>query len=111
MRRFLIDYFVLDTLTADLELFRDVVRLINHPEIGWREYHEGLAFEAADVAAALQRCVRDDLVEAHAFSAERGAVESLGRGVPPSGDLERCWFALTDAGRAAHDAWEPPAKA
>lgn len=107
MPRPFIDLCVLDTLAADQEAFRDVVRLLNHDHVGWRDYRGGEAYESAEVAAALVRCIGDGLVEACAFSAETGAVEPFGEGALPTVELTTCRFQLTAHGRAMHAEWAP----
>lgn len=108
MPRPFIDFCVLDVLAADQEAFRDVVRLLNHAHVGWREYRGGEGYEAPEVAAALRRCIHDGLVEACEFSAEQGSVAGLGEGVLPSGELTASRFQLTGRGRLLHANWEPP---
>jgi hypothetical protein len=56
-----IDYYVLDALATDLESLEEILRLVNHPQIGWAA-EAGHPFGRSEVLVVLPRLVRDELV-------------------------------------------------
>ena len=76
MTRADIDYIVLDALANDLESVEDILRLANHPEIGWTELAGGPIAEFS-VLLALPRLVEDGLVRAYVLDASVGQLQDL----------------------------------
>jgi hypothetical protein len=108
MSRAVTDLCVLDTLANDLESLADMLRLLNHPAVGWRDLNGEAPFGREQVVPALLRRIRDDLVEA-CVAAPGGAL--VGIDGPPDGSLHACWFRLTARGRIVHANWTPPGAA
>lgn len=99
-----IDYFVLDALANDLEAVEDIVRLVNHADIGWTDLAGGPIVRSA-VLLALPRLVRDGLVQAYVYAAASPTLEELPVGALPDVPLEDCYFGLTARGRVVHANW------
>jgi hypothetical protein len=99
-----IDLIVLDALANDIEGFSDVLRLVNHPTIGWAD-ELGRDFEPADIALSLVRLIRDGSVEA-CYASDSGT-ELLGAGdrVGPPVPLTDLWYRMTARGRLRHTDW------
>lgn len=108
MTRADIEYIVLDALANDVESVEDVVRLANHPEIGWTDLVGGPILEFS-VVQALPRLIEEGLVRAYTLDATGNHLADLVVGMRPRVPLEECYFGLTAQGRAIHAAWEPPA--
>ncbi|GLC24610.1 hypothetical protein [Roseisolibacter agri] len=107
MTRADIDYIVLDALANDLESVEDILRLANHPEIGWADLAGGAVAEFS-VLLALPHLMEDGLVQAYVLDADEGHLEELPVGTQPSVSLDECYFGLTPQGRLVHASWEPP---
>ena len=103
----MLDLCVLDTLANDLESLEDVLRLLNHPTVGWQHLNGQRDFTREDAVAALLRNIRDDLVEACVYDPEHTALVGSGSGRIPDGSLDDVWFRLTDRGRIVHGNWAP----
>jgi len=104
MTRLAIDYFILDALANDRESFEDILRLVNHPEIGWAS-EAGGPIAAATLLTTLPRLVRDELVQVYVERADRPELEVLAVGRLPSMPLEACYFGLTARGQVVHGSW------
>jgi hypothetical protein len=103
-----IDYFVLDSLSYDLEDIEHILELLNSPsELGWRNLHPQ-PFTRDEVVPVLARLIREDLVEACVPDTAQSALVGAGPRVLPDGSWEDIWFQLTSRGRMVIDAWEPP---
>jgi hypothetical protein len=103
LSRDVMDLYVLDSLANDIESFDDVIRLVNHPEIGWADEF-GRRILAADVLPSLHRLVRDGFVEL--LSEVDGHLTPLPPRSLPVAPLESFWFALTPRGRILHTNWD-----
>ena len=101
-----IDYFVLDALANDLEAVEDIVRLVNHPAIGWTDVAGG-PIERTAVLLALPRLVREELVQVYVHAASAPELEELAVGQMPDVPLDDCYFGLTARGRLVHANWTP----
>jgi hypothetical protein len=99
-------FFILDALANDIESLADIVRLVNHPEMGWAELAGGPISPGA-VAAALPVLVEDDLIEAFAYAELTPELQALPRRRMPVEPLEQCYFGLTGHGREMHTRWQP----
>jgi len=108
MARDTVDYVVLDTVADDLESIDNILHRTNHEEFGWRKLRDGRSFTREELVAALLRLIRDDLVEACAYSEADRALVGMGSRVLPSGDWDALWFRITPHGRISHGSWEPP---
>lgn len=108
MTRADIDYIVLDALANDIESVDDIVRLANHPAIGWTDLVGGPVAEAS-VLLALPRLIGDGLVRAYTLDASGHQLEDAPVGARSPAPLEECYFGLTAEGREVHARWEPPA--
>ena len=98
------DFFVLDTLANDIEGLSDILRLINHSDIGWTAYL-GRGFEVNEVVPALLRLIRHGDVEACAFDERERALVGTGEGVVPAVPMEDLWYRMTERGRVRHGTW------
>jgi len=107
LTRAAVDYFVLDSIANDLESLEDVLRLLNHESIGWREFNGGKAYERVAVVAALTRCVRDGLVIVYTLGESDKALSKLPPGVLPIVSFDECWFGISEPGRLIHANWDP----
>ena len=102
-----VDYFVLDTLANDLEGFAGILRLVNHPDVGWTELL-GRDFEPRDVMPSLLRLIRAGNVEACYQSDSRAELIGAGDRVVPAIPIEDLSFRMTSRGRRLHSNWNPP---
>ncbi len=102
MRRSLAEYAVLDALANDLESLESILRLANHPLVGWQEEH-GREFVRDDIVAALRRLIRDHSVEAFAPTTDGSELATLGLGVLPPSPFDDHWFAMTVRGEPPRD--------
>ena len=107
MARIDIDYYVLDAVANDLESLDDIIRLVNHPDVGWVAA-AGRPISRADIVAALPRLVRDQLVQVYVPSATASEVEALPIGGLQAAPLDGCYFGMTAQGRIVHANWAPP---
>jgi hypothetical protein len=107
MARANIDYYVLDALANDIESVEDIMRLVNHPDVGWAA-EGGQPMTRSDILAALPRLVRDKLTQVYVPSATTSEMEALPIGRLPSAPLESCYFGMTVQGRMVHANWAPP---
>jgi hypothetical protein len=108
MSRSRLDYFVLDALAHDVESFEDVVRLVNHPELGWQTEHGG-PITPPELGATLRRVVADELVEVLLADGPGATLRPCGPTQwPPSAPVEDLWFRLTQRGSILHANWEAP---
>lgn len=108
MTREQIDFFVLDTLSNDIEALENVLDMLNSAtEMGWRDQHDG-PFTRQEVIPALLRGVREGNIEICVYSEEQKALVDVGEHVIPAMPLETVWFRLTDRGKVVLDNWEPP---
>ncbi len=98
------DLFVLDTLANDLEGFGDILRLINHDQVGWSDLL-GRRFEVSDVLTTLLRLIRGGDAEVCVESREGSGLVPAGPGVVPDAPLEEQWFRMTNRGRMRHRSW------
>ena len=102
-----IDLYALDALADDIEGFEDVVRLANHPKLGWQRLYGG-PIPADELFAALQRLVADELVEPLTLDAKGTTLLPLDSSAWMAGeDPTDLWFRITSKGRTIHAAWEP----
>ena len=102
-----VDLYALDALANDVEGFEDVVRLVNHPSLGWQKPYGGPISEDA-VLSALQRLVTDGLVAPLLLDASGTTLEAITPGIWPSGESAAAlWFQMTPEGRQVHTDWEP----
>jgi hypothetical protein len=107
MARPQIDLFVLDALANDIEGFEDVMRLLNHEQLGWRHLH-GAAIERDEAQEALRRVVIDGLAEVCLYDPDSRALRSYKASQWPVGtEVDDMWFRITEQGRSLHAAWEP----
>lgn len=98
------DLFVLDALANDIEGFEDILQLINHDAVGWKDYI-GRSLSVSDVASTLLRLMRDRKVEACLLSESGNEIIGAGEGVVPPVPLEQLWYRMTSRGRMVHAAW------
>jgi hypothetical protein len=99
-----LDFFVLDTLANDIEGFADVIRLVNHPVIGWADV-AGRGFTATEATTALLRLIREGSVEACYLSDDGKELRGAGDAVVPTLPLGDLWFRMTPRGRIRHTNW------
>jgi len=99
-----IDFFVLDTLANDLESIADILRLINHAEIGWTDV-AGRHFTVTDITPALLRLIRDGSVEACYLAEDGRELRGAGEATVPPYPLADLWFRMTPRGRIRHTNW------
>lgn len=99
--------FILDALRHDdIENLDSILKLLNNPGcIGWRVFWPG-DFVVGEVVPQLRALATEGKVQ---------SLRETGRGdelepIAPDQIVtdERIWFALTDVGREAWDAWRPP---
>jgi len=106
MARNSMDLFVLDTLADDIEALEDILRSINHPDIGWQTQHGG-PIGRPDVHQALLRLVQEGFVEVSVFDPGTKALVAVGENRwPTNADLSDLWFRITERGRLLHSNWE-----
>jgi len=103
-----IDYYVLDTLANDIESFDDIVRLLNHPEIGWRQENHDREFAPAEVTAALARAIKEGCVRALVVDADHTTLQALEDFALPASPFQDCYYMLTPRGSLIHSNWQPP---
>ena len=107
MARIDIDYYVLDALANDLESLDDILRLVNHPDVGWVP-EAGRPVSRAAIVATLPRLVRDKLVQVYVPSATTSELEPLPIGRLPTTPVDGWYFGMTAHGRTVHANWAPP---
>jgi hypothetical protein len=100
-----IDYIVLDALANDLESLEDIVRLANHPDIGWQDLAGG-AIAEFHVTLALPRLIEQRLVQVYELDADANHLVDVPFGTLPTAPPEACYFGLTAAGRLEHAGWK-----
>ena len=108
MLRATMDYVVLDALANDIEDVSSILRLANHPGVGWTRLVGG-RIEETSVLATLLRLVTDQLVRVLVPSSEAPCLEPLPLGaLAPVELVPHCYYEMTSAGREVHTAWTPP---
>lgn len=107
MTRSRLDFFVLDSLSVDVESFEQALEMLNTPEfLGWLEEH-GQPFTRGEVLAALLHGIQTGDIEACVAAGDGRPAEGLGPHRVPPGPPDEAWFRLTDRGRGALEAWDP----
>ena len=102
----LLDYFVLDALSYDIEDLEHVLQILNSQGLGWRSFHQS-PFNSQEILPSLMKSVRMGLIEV-CVEAEDGALQGLGERTLPNVPLQTVWFRLTPRGQITIDSWEPP---
>lgn len=101
--------FVLDVLRYDIEQLDSIVKLLNDDScVGWRMFWPR-DFTAADVMDALPGLIAEKRVDVFELSNDGGELVPVDMSrLNLKGKAASYWFLLTERGRAAWDAWEPP---
>lgn len=99
--------FILDVLRHDdIENLDSILKLLNNPGcIGWRVFWPD-DFVAAEVLPQLCVLAAEGKVQALRETGRGDEFEPIAAGQIVAD--ERIWFSLTDVGREAWDAWDPP---
>lgn len=99
---------VVDVLRYDIEQVPAIRNLLNNTgSVGWRKFWP-LDFTDSEVIDALQRLVREGLVEVLVYDPQRKELVFRGEVSRVADSLEEYWFRLNDEGRKKWEAWDPP---
>jgi hypothetical protein len=98
--------FVLDVLRYDVEQVVNILALLNSDGcIGWRAFW-ARDFTEQDVVPVLRELASNGLVEVLSETDQAELRPAVGT-IELGGDT-KLWFAITDKGRRAWEAWEDP---
>lgn len=107
MTRALVDYYLLDCLSYDIEDLGGIAEIMNSDsELGWKS-HYGRIITRSEILEALVRCIKTGLVEACVPARGGLDIVGCGRSVVPPVPFELLWFRLTSEGQLVIDNWEP----
>jgi hypothetical protein len=106
MPRAPLDFHVLDAIAFGADLYEDIIRHLNEAVTGWRAEY-GRSIQPAEVHAALQRLVRDGLVEVELLDTTENDFVECGEGVwPVDRQLDEMFFDMTGRGRVRYLNWD-----
>src|SRR5687768_15037925 len=106
MTRDIVDYFVLDSLTDDIESLEQIIPAVRDSVEHWEVSEAVSSFGRDRIIAAIFRLVREDKVAVLIYNDAGTELVDAGQRIIPTGSIDDFWFRMTPAGRFIHGAWE-----